>query len=152
MVSASLLSPPLRREGERQPERRLQLSQQRPPVRSAQQGLRYRNDMGISRSNLNMAGIGDPQIAVWTVSADIKLDALGQRKIVAEIDGAGDPPHVRLPSVGPGLAPATGFLLAAKRATNLRARWSYVDVCDAAIRADHVEEFLHLMHVGQNTS
>ena len=50
-----------------------------------------------------MAGIGDPQIAVWTVSADIKLDALGQRKIVAEIDGAGDPPHVRLPSVGPGM-------------------------------------------------
>ena len=81
-----------------------------------------------------MAGIGDPQIAVWTVSADIKLDALGQRKIVAEIDGAGDPPHVRLPSVGPGM------LITA------------LSDFDAAIRADHGEEFLHLMHVGQNTS
>jgi hypothetical protein len=46
--------------------------------------------MGIPRSYLNMAGVGDPQIAVWTVSADIKLDALDQRKIVAEINGAGD--------------------------------------------------------------
>src|SRR5438552_2220790 len=83
------------------------------------------------------------------ILANIKLYALGERKVVAEIDGAGDPAHVRLPSVGAGLAPAAGFLLAAKCAPNLRARRSYIGVCDAAIRAGHGDEFLDLMHVGR---
>src|SRR6266487_6733677 len=103
-----------------------------------------------------MPGIGGPQHPLTKsggmpglISANVKLDALGERKVVAEIDGAGDPAHVRLPRVGAGLAPAASFLLAAKCAPYLRARRSDVDVCDAAIRAGHGDEFFDLMHVGR---
>lgn len=65
----------------------------------------------------------------------LKLDTLGQRQVLAEVDGAGGAAHVLLPGVTARLAAAARVLLTAKRSANLGTAGRYVDVDQAAVRA-----------------
>ena len=49
-----------------------------------------------------------------TGSTDIELDTLGEWQGAAEIDRVGRPPHIGLPGIRAGLAPAARFLFATK--------------------------------------
>jgi len=50
-----------------------------------------------------------------------KRTPLGERKLAAEIDSAGDTAHIAFPGVRAGFTAAARFLLAAKCTTNLGA-------------------------------
>src|SRR5439155_13218845 len=55
----------------------------------------------------------------------------------------------RLPCVRASLASTARLLLAAECATDLGARGTNIDVCDATIRTNDGEEFLHLANIGR---
>src|SRR5690606_11966895 len=74
-----------------------------------------------------------------------ELDALGQRQVVAPVDGRGLSAHVGLPRVRAGLATATGLLLAAERPADLGARGADVDVGDPTVRPGGAEEALGVL-------
>src|SRR5215204_3027805 len=78
---------------------------------------------------------------------DCKADPLGQRQIIAIIDGVGRPPHIGPPAVRTALPPAAGLLLTAERATDLGARRPDIDVGDAAVRPGGRNETLGFFHV-----
>src|SRR3954453_20224416 len=59
-----------------------------------------------------------------------ELHALRQRQLRGVVDRVGRAPHVGLPRIRTGLAPAAGLLLAAERAADLRTRGADVDVGD----------------------
>src|SRR6185312_8700277 len=66
--------------------------------------------------------------AVESRGLQVELDPLRQRQRVGVVDGVGLAAHVDLPCIRAGLATAAGFLLAAERAADLRARGADVDV------------------------
>src|SRR5690606_23036842 len=69
-----------------------------------------------------------------------ELDPLGQRQVVAPVDGRSLAPHVRLPGVGAGLAAAPGVLLPSEGAPDFRTRGADVDVGDPAVGAGGGQE------------
>src|SRR5688500_18991576 len=79
--------------------------------------------------------------------SDIKADSLGEGQLAAVVYRVGRAAHVRLPRVGACFAAATGFLLAAERATDLGAARSDVHVDDAAVAAGRRHEAFGLADV-----
>src|SRR5258708_2991022 len=92
--------------------------------------------------------IYEPWRGYCAVSVDVKPDTLGERKLTAEIDGAGDAAHIGFPRVRACLAPAAGFLFAPECAADFRAGWSDVGIGDPAVGAFHGKELLHLANIG----
>src|SRR5579864_6153500 len=78
---------------------------------------------------------------------DFETDTLGQRERIAVVDRVGSPAHVDLPDVGARLAAASGFLLTAECASDLRAGRANVDVGDAAVRAFGGQKSLSLLQI-----
>src|SRR3954453_22112297 len=76
--------------------------------------------------------------------SDGERHALRQRQLARVVDRVGGAAHVALPRVGAGLASATGLLLPAEGAADLRAGGADVDVDDAAVRAVGGKEPLRL--------
>src|ERR1017187_1829917 len=70
----------------------------------------------------------------------LELDPLRQRQLRRPVDGVGLPPHVSLPRVAAGFAPAARVLLAAEGAADLRSAGADVDVGDPAVAAPVAQE------------
>ena len=81
-------------------------------------------------------------------STQIELDALRQRQLIGPVDGVGLAPHVLLPGIGAGFAPAAGFFFAAEGAADLGAGGADVHVGDAAVAARGRQEILGILQVG----
>src|SRR5262245_60810358 len=91
-------------------------------------------------------------VSVWQLSRKVQaglpeVHALREWKIGRVVHGVGGPAHVGLPRIRTRLATATGLLLAAERAADLRARGTDVDVGDAAVRTVGRHEALGLPHI-----
>src|ERR1035437_3710213 len=71
-----------------------------------------------------------PEAGSRTTHSQLERHPLRERQVAPPVDRVRLPAHVGLPGVGAGLAPATGFLLATKRATDLGARRPDVHVGD----------------------
>src|SRR5688572_25624652 len=91
--------------------------------------------------------IPSTQISNSMVLLDVELHALGERQLLAVVDGVGGAAHISLPGIRARLAAAAGFLLAAESAADLGAGGADVDIGDAAIRAGGGNELLGLAEV-----
>src|SRR5207237_1290880 len=80
-------------------------------------------------------------------SPDVELDALGERQAASIVHGVGGAAHIGLPGIRAGFAAAASLLLAAKRAADLGAGRTDIDVGDAAIRASRRHEQFGLAQV-----
>src|SRR5688572_24464567 len=76
------------------------------------------------------------------IGSDIEAYSLCEGQIAAVVYRVGRAAHVGLPRIGARLAPASGFLLSAERAADLRAARPDVDVDDAAVAAARRHEAL----------
>src|SRR5438309_7475483 len=104
----------------------------------------------LTASNVARA-LPDPLLRLTPRRSLEKFDALCQRQVTSPVHGRRLPPHVRLPGIGSGLAPATRVLLAAERATDLRAARSPIHVGDSAVRTGGGDEPLRRAHaVGED--
>src|SRR5258706_11175026 len=74
--------------------------------------------------------------------SDSELDPLRQRQLIRPVDGIGLPTHILLPRIAARFASATGILLAAERAADLRSAGPDVDIRDPAIAPAMAEERL----------
>ena len=105
---------------------------------------------GTDNGRVARAGRGHGAGAPWlaaSCAAKLRLsvllpkrDSLRQRQRIRPVDRVRLPAHVGLPRVRSRLAAAAGFLLAAERAADFRARRADVDVGDAAVRSACGEE------------
>jgi len=66
---------------------------------------------------------------------DGKIDSLGQRSGIREVDGAGAPTDVLLPSISPGLATPSSALVSTESSSNLGAARAHIDIDNACVRA-----------------
>ena len=86
-------------------------------------------------------------LAVGIRLADIEANPLGERKLAAEIDGAGDAAHIALPGVRTGFTAPARLLLATKGTANLGARRTNINVDNPTIRSRRRQKMLHLAHI-----
>src|SRR6478752_2837048 len=74
-----------------------------------------------------------PNLAPADIRPHIELDTLRQRQVAGIVDCVRRPAHIRLPSVGSGLAAAAGVLLAAEGSAYLGATRADIDIGDTAV-------------------